>query len=272
MISFGDTSISMKPNSNKLTLNPKNGDPITLNDYNHMITANQERLDRILIPPRVSIMQLKLISFKLCPFVHRAATLLQEKGIEYDIDYIDLKNKPQWFLEISPLGKVPVLCVEGKPLFESLAILEYLDETNLPSIHPGDPFLKARNRAFLGIVDGLFMANYKLNTSKNPDEFEAAIQKLQEGFALLEQEVQGPFFNGEDAAFLDVAAAPVFFRLAILQETIKAKGQELFVNTPKLQAWAENLTSWPSVRKAVVEDFEELYWEYLKGHDSWLTK
>ena len=55
---------------------------------------------------------LKLISFDLCPYVQRAAIILTEKGVPFERVTIDLANKPGWFLEISPLGKVPLLRVD----------------------------------------------------------------------------------------------------------------------------------------------------------------
>lgn len=64
----------------------------------------------------------ELVSFELCPFVQRSVITLNEKGVPFDIRYISLKDKPDWFLDISPLGKVPVLIVdEGTVLFESAA-------------------------------------------------------------------------------------------------------------------------------------------------------
>ena len=83
----------------------------------------------------------KLISFKLCPFVQRSIITLLEKGVGYEIEHIDLSNKPQWFLDISPFGKVPVLVVDDDVvLFESAVINEFLDET-APGrrLHPDDP-------------------------------------------------------------------------------------------------------------------------------------
>ncbi len=53
----------------------------------------------------------KLISHKLCPYVQRAVIALNEKGAAFERVDIDLANKPDWFLKISPLGKVPVLTV-----------------------------------------------------------------------------------------------------------------------------------------------------------------
>lgn len=55
---------------------------------------------------------IELVSFKICPFVQRSVIALNEKNIDYKITYIDLASPPDWFNEISPLGKVPVLKVD----------------------------------------------------------------------------------------------------------------------------------------------------------------
>ena len=52
--------------------------------------------------------KLKLISHKLCPYVQRAVIALSEKGVPFERIDIDLANKPDWFLKVSPLGKTPV--------------------------------------------------------------------------------------------------------------------------------------------------------------------
>lgn len=66
-----------------------------------------------------------LISFKLCPYVQRSVINLLEKKVDYEIKYIDLANKPEWFLKISPFRRVPVLVVGEDVLFESAVINEY---------------------------------------------------------------------------------------------------------------------------------------------------
>src|SRR6185312_836330 len=72
---------------------------------------------------------LNLISHKLCPYVQRAVIALTEKGVPFERIDIDLANKPDWFLKVSPLGKTPVLLVGDHAIFESAVILEYLEET-----------------------------------------------------------------------------------------------------------------------------------------------
>ncbi len=94
---------------------------------------------------------LKLISHKLCPYVQRAVIALTEKGVPFERVDIDLDNKPDWFLKISPLGKTPVLVVGDKAIFESAVILEYLEETQPSPLHPKDP-LGARRTSWLDRV------------------------------------------------------------------------------------------------------------------------
>src|ERR1700712_2028369 len=92
---------------------------------------------------------LKLISHKLCPYVQRAVIALTEKGVAFERVDIDLANKPDWFLKISPLGKTPVLLVGDVPIFESAVILEYLEETQAKPLHPADPLARAEHRGWI---------------------------------------------------------------------------------------------------------------------------
>ena len=75
--------------------------------------------------------------------MQRAAIVLAEKQQPYARLDIDLANKPDWFMAISPLGRTPVLLVSGQPIFESAAICEYLDNTLLPALHPLDALTRA---------------------------------------------------------------------------------------------------------------------------------
>ncbi len=113
-----------------------------------------------------------LCSFKTCPWVQRAAIVLRAKKIEYDINYIDRDNRPEWFLKVSPHSKVPVLVIDGKEsLFESNAIAEYLDETAPPRLHPEDPLARARNRAWTDYVPDFAEAISSTAYSNSEEEF-----------------------------------------------------------------------------------------------------
>src|SRR3954462_4526325 len=120
---------------------------------------------------------LKLISHKLCPYVQRAVIALTEKGIEFERIDIDLGNKPEWFLAISPLGKTPVLQVGDQAIFESAVILEYLEETQLKPLHPGDPLTRAEHRAWIEF--GSTILNDIAGFYAAPDEAVFAAKTLQ---------------------------------------------------------------------------------------------
>ena len=98
---------------------------------------------------------LKLISHKLCPYVQRAVIALNEKGVPFERIDIDLANKPDWFLKISPLGKVPVLTVPSDngevAVFESNLIQDALKTTR------GN---RARAARFLSTTERII--NYKI--------------------------------------------------------------------------------------------------------------
>lgn len=92
----------------------------------------------------------QLISFKLCPFVQRSVITLLHKGIDFETTFIELSDPPPWFAVLSPLGKVPVLRVDGETtVFESAVINEYLDEVTPGQLLPKDPLLRARARAWI---------------------------------------------------------------------------------------------------------------------------
>src|SRR4051794_37781979 len=91
--------------------------------------------------------KLVLVSHHLCPYVQRAAISLIEMGVPFERLAIDLANNPAWFKAISPLGKVPLLRVhrgDGETsIFESVVILEFLEETQANPLHPADPYARS---------------------------------------------------------------------------------------------------------------------------------
>lgn len=207
---------------------------------------------------------MRLISFKLCPFVQRSVITLIEKGVDYDIDYIDLAEPPEWFLEISPFGKVPVLQVGDEILFESAVINEYLDEINPPSLHPVDPLRKALNRAWIEFGSALIMEQYQMMVADDREAYETHRAEVGSKLAQLEARLdQGPFFNGEDFSLVDAAYAPVFLRFDILNHW---HALDLFEDVPRVAAWSQALLARPATRGSVVDDFDELLRAYIREH------
>ena len=85
----------------------------------------------------------QLISFEICPFVQRARVILNAKGEDCEVTYIDLADKPDWFMDRVPTGRVPALFVDDDTVFESNVINEYLDETLSEPLLPDAPLAEA---------------------------------------------------------------------------------------------------------------------------------
>src|SRR4029079_19100049 len=158
---------------------------------------------------------LKLISHRLCPYVQRAVIALTEKGVPFERIDIDLANKPDWFLKISPLGKVPVLLVASDggevALFESNVICEYIEDTQGGAIlHPQDPLLRAQHRAWMEFGSTVLSELVGLETTGDPAIFESKRQAVAAKFARVEEALgSGPFFTGENFSRLAPAFGPI---------------------------------------------------------------
>lgn len=214
-------------------------------------------------------MQLQLVSHPLCPFVQRSAVLLREKAVPYELRTIDLKKKPEWFLAISPRGKVPVLLVDGTPLFESAVINEYLDETHPPRMMPEAPLDRARTRAWVEVASDLFVQMYRLLNGPTEHDWIEGKERCDDIFGRLEGELRGEWFAGERFGLVDVAFAPALHRFTIVE---RATGTEFFAGYPKVDAWARRVAARDSVKASVVPDFEARYLASMREKGGWLTR
>ncbi|MCB1326851.1 MAG: glutathione S-transferase family protein [Leptospiraceae bacterium] len=203
----------------------------------------------------------ELISFKLCPFVQRSVITLKHKGVPFDVKYIDLENKPDWFLRLSPTGKVPVLKVGDTVLFESAVINEYLNEVNPPSMHPADPLERARHRAWIELGSDLLGEQYRWMIGDQAT-FEKAEAALASKLSRLEAEVRGPFFAGGSPCLVDAAVAPLLHRFEILA---RHTGRDPLSGHGPLEIWRDEILTWPALRESVVPDFEPLLVDYTRA-------
>ena len=212
-------------------------------------------------------MALHLISFKTCPFVQRAVITLKSKNIDFDITYIDLADPPEWFLELSPLGKVPVLKVDDEVLFESAVINEYLDDITDGKLQPADPLARAKNRAWIEFASNMLGNLYMMKMSKSKDDYEKYRERLISQLNRIENRLgDGPWFNGADFSLADTAFAPLFMQNSIANGQLSVIDA---VSMPKISAWAQRLLALPAVQNSVVDDFEDLYLAAMKKGDSY---
>ena len=206
---------------------------------------------------------LTLVSFDMCPFVQRAAIVLAEKGVPFTRRNIELDNKPGWFLAISPLGKVPVLLVDEEPIFESGVIVEYIEETTEPRLHPADPLERARHRAWMEVGASMLSDTWILETSHSDAEFDARCATLRAKFQRIEA-LPGlsPWFAGDRFSIVDSVFAPVFRYFDTFDALL---GHGVLDGMPRVAAWRAALASRPSVRNAVVSDYPHRLRSFVLG-------
>ncbi len=219
-----------------------------------------------------SIPPLELISHALCPYVQRAVITLLEKEIPHDRTNIDLANKPDWFLQISPMGKVPLLRVQDEVLFESAVICEYLDEITPGSLHPLDPLARAKHRAWIEFGSGILGSIVGLYTAPNPEVFAQKRQEILDKWARIEASVMAtPYFAGAAFSLLDAVYGPIFRYFDVFDDVLMPTGRFDFATLPKVQRWRQALRDRPSVQNAVAPDYPQRLRDFLQQRQSYLS-
>ena len=198
---------------------------------------------------------IELVSHPLCPYVQRAVIALTEKGVLFTRTVVDLADRPQWFKDISPLGKVPLLRTQGEVIFESAVILEYLEDTQAPALHPAGPLERARHRAWIEYGSAVVNDIWGFYTAPDATALQAKAAVLHEKFVRIEQTLgAGPWFAGDRFSLVDAVFGPVF-RYWNVFDRIADFG--VFDGLPKVQAWRTALMQRASVRDAVDAGYDE---------------
>jgi len=194
----------------------------------------------------------EIISSSTCPFAQRTRMALLEKGIDFTLTEIDLDDKPDWFWEISPYGKVPVMRHNGTVVFESAVINEYLEEV-FPEhpLLPRDPVGRAQARIWIDFANVRFVPQvYKLMLAQEPERQAVHAQKLTEALLMMEHEglgklSDGPYWLGDEVSLVDLSFLPHLQRFCAL-------GHYRDFHIPEecvlLKAWLQLMLQRPSVQ------------------------
>src|SRR5690554_1462377 len=190
-----------------------------------------------------------LYSGTVDPYSHRCRIVLHEKGMDFEVIDVDLANKPEDLAIINPHNEVPVLVERDLVLQQANIINEYIDERfPHPQLMPADPVMRARARLFLyNFEKELFVHVSVLENRNNPDPQaqEVARQNIRDRLAQLAPVlVKNKFMLGEEFSMLDVAIAPLLWRL-------DHYGIELPKNAAPLQKYAERIFSRPAYIEAL---------------------
>ena len=207
--------------------------------------------------------------------MQRAVILMRAKRVEFDVTYINLLEKPDWFLEISPHGKVPVLLVGGEPLFESNAIAEFLDEVVPPRLHPEDAVDRARHRAWTDFVPDFARALMGIYYNKTREAMEEGLAEAPKRVRRLEEAIErergndGPFFSGDTLCLVDAAYAPFFQRFEFAERYLATGFLDSF---PLVKAWSDALLAEELVTGSVVSHFEDEFAKSLTRREFYVAR
>jgi glutathione S-transferase len=179
--------------------------------------------------------------------------VLHEKGINFELNEIDLSNKSEEFLSVSPYGKVPVLSVNGASLYESNIVNEYLDEVyDSPKLMPETPEERALVRSWMAFADDYFFPSvYRvrmgLQRGYSEDEIREAREKLYDALSRLEHQLEGREYLVGEYTLADIAHAGNFHRLRVLAKS----GEVTLEKYPNVMVWIERVESRESYEASV---------------------
>lgn len=208
-------------------------------------------------------MNVKVIGAGLSPFVRKVRVALAEKGIPYEHDPMVPFGVSPEYKRKHPLGKIPLLEVDGRPIPDSSAICAYLEKIQpQPALYPSDPFEHARAIWFEEFADAGLLAGavhffqqrvlQPLFFKKPGDEAlveKAASETLPPLFDYLEQELGGnDYLVGNRFTIGDLSVG------SILVNYRHGKGEVSASRWPKLAAYLERVLGRPSFKGLIEED------------------
>src|SRR5215470_9305491 len=181
------------------------------------------------------------------PFSHRCRIVLYEKGMDFEIIDVDLMNKPEDLAVMNPYNRTPVLVERDLVLYESNIINEYIDERfPHPQLMPADPVMRARARLFLfNFERELFIHVQTIeNSNKQPAIDKAKIVIRDRLTQLAPILLKNKYMLGDDFSMLDVAIAPLLWRLDYY-------GIDMSKNAVPLLKYSERIFSRPAYIEAL---------------------
>ncbi|GLT25019.1 hypothetical protein SLA2020_001750 [Shorea laevis] len=198
-----------------------------------------------------------LLNLWSSPFGMRVRIALAEKGLDYELIEEDLSNKSPLLLKMNPVRKqIAVLINKGRPICESLIIVQYIDEVwrHKSPLLPSDPCARAKARFWADYVDKNIYAIGKLVWGATGEIQEAAKKELIECFKVLEGELgDKPYFGGDSFGIVDVALIP-FYSWFYAMET--CGNFSIVAECPKLVSWAKRCMERESVSKSLPDQYK----------------
>ncbi|KAH8326837.1 hypothetical protein KR067_006795 [Drosophila pandora] len=212
---------------------------------------------------------LRYFTMAFCPFSHRIRLMLAVKQVPHHTIYVDLIEKPEWYKDYSPLGKVPAVQLtnlkDQPTLVESMIIAEYLDEQYPESgrLFPTDPLKKAQDKILIERFAPVVSAIYPVLTL-NPNPPADAIKNFEAALGVFEEELgkRGtPYFSGQAIGIVDYMIWPWFERFPSMKINSQYELDEKQFG--KLLKWRDLVAQDEAVKKTALD--VQLHAEFQKS-------
>lgn len=201
-------------------------------------------------------MEIVLYGVAVSAFVAKVRIALDLKGLAFEERTPPGGYGSPEYRAIVPAGSVPGMTVDGRPLHESNALLEFLEEVApTPALLPADPFARAQVRALLGFHDqrveaatrALFPV-VKRDWRAEPEGVEAACAGIEAALIRLDElDAPAGLLGGAAPTFADIAY-PCTLQMA---EMMGAEMARPLVLPPRVEAWAARASKIPAVARSL---------------------
>jgi len=212
----------------------------------HLAAGSQE-------PGKAANGKIRIYNMRFCPYAQRGLLGLRLLQIPFEVVNINLTQKPEWYLEKkNPLGKVPAIEHDGKVIYESLVVVDYLAEkfSSGRQFAPKDPYERARQRMLTERLSALASALYPYYRNQKD---QTQIKNVENAFQLYEKLLEKDYFAGDQPGYADFMAWPWVERLTAVEilsnGTLKVDQKKY----PKFAAYIERMQALPEIQAFILD-------------------